>query len=134
PQSGLLLDEWLMNQHGQAMLVQLDPARPNQIWMLRAPGSDISAIASAIVAARTTTESPRGQVSVLGYDGQWHSWIAPDRQPVLLEPISLGNIRHVVGNFVSAMPIRYVTGLFFLALISALFALRLVISSREHRS
>ena len=134
PQSGVLLDEWLVQQHGQAMLVQLDPGRPNQIWMLRAPGSDISAIASAIVAARTTTESPRGQVSILGYDGQWHSWTAPDRQPVLLEPISPGNIRHVVGNFVSAMPIRYVTGLFFLALISALFALRLVISTREHRS
>jgi hypothetical protein len=32
------------------------------------------------------------------------------------------------------MPIRYVTGLFFLALISALIALRLVIATREHRS
>ena len=70
---------------------------------------------------------------MLDNQGRWQNWTAPDRQPVLLEPVTLHNIRHVVGNFVSAMPIRYVTGLFFLALISALFALRLVIATREHR-
>lgn len=134
PRSGLLLDTWLRQQNAQAVLLQLDPARPTQIWMLRAPDSDISAIASAIVAARTTAEGPRGQVAVLDREGNWQSWIAPDRQPVLLEPVTLDNVRHVVGNFVSAMPIRYVLGLFFLALVSALFALRLVIATREHRA
>ena len=133
PRSGQLLEHWLEEQHGQAVLIQLDPARPNQLWLVRAPGSDMSAIASAIVAARTTAEGPRGQISVLDNQGRWQNWTAPDRQPVLLEPVTLHNIRHVVGNFVSAMPIRYVTGLFFLALISALFALRLVIATREHR-
>ncbi|GAB4264368.1 MAG: cellulose biosynthesis cyclic di-GMP-binding regulatory protein BcsB [Pararhodobacter sp.] len=133
PRSGMLLEEWLSEQRGQAVLLQLDPSQPNQLWMLRAPGSDISAIASAIVAARTTAEGPRGQVSVLDHEGNWRSWVAPDRQPVLLEPVNLGNVRHVVGNFVSAMPIRYVAGLFFLALVSALIALRLVIATREHR-
>lgn len=134
PRSGLLLEHWLEQQHGQAILLQLDPSRPNQLWLLRAPGSDISAIASAIVAARTNTEGPRGQVSVLDRDGRWQNWIAPDRQPILLEPITLDNVRHVVGNFVSAMPIRYVVGLFFIAMVSALFALRLVIATREHRA
>lgn len=134
PRSGLLLENWLAEQNAQAVLLQLDPARPTQIWMLRAPDSDISAIASAMVAARTTAEGPRGQVAILDRDGRWQSWVAPDRQPVLLEPVTLGNVRHVVGNFVSAMPIRYVLGLFFLALVSALFALRLVIATREHRS
>ena len=134
PQTGMRLDQWLEQQDAQAVLIQLDPSRPNQLWMVRAPDSDISAIASAVVAARTTAEGPRGQVSVLDRNGQWDSWTAPDRQPVLLEPLGPGNIRHVVGNFVSAMPIRYVAGLFFLALISALFALRLVIATREHNS
>ena len=133
PRSGLLLEQWLGAQDAQAILLQLDPARPNHVWLVRAPESDISAIASAMVAARTNAEGPRGQVSVLDRDGHWQSWTAPDRQPVLLEPVTLSNIRHVVGNVVSAMPIRYVTGLFFLALVSALFALRLVISTREHR-
>ncbi|WP_323037385.1 hypothetical protein [Pararhodobacter sp.] len=123
----------MTEQNGQAALIQLDPTQPNQVWMVRAPGSDISAIASAFVAARTNAEGPRGQLSILDNNGIWQSWIAPDRQPVLLEPVTLGNVRFVLGNFVSAMPIRYVTGLFFLALISALFALRLVISTREHR-
>ncbi|WP_370226709.1 cellulose biosynthesis cyclic di-GMP-binding regulatory protein BcsB [Pararhodobacter marinus] len=133
PRSGLHLQTWLAEQDAQAILIQLDPARPNQLWMVRAPGSDVSAIASGIVAARTNAEGPRGQVSVLDRDGNWQSWIAPDRQPVLLESLSLTNIRHVTGNIVSAMPIRYVAGLFFLALVSALFALRLVIATREHK-
>lgn len=133
PRSGARLEQWLTEQNGQAALIQLDPTQPNQVWMVRAPGSDISAIASAFVAARTNAEGPRGQLSILDNNGIWQSWIAPDRQPVLLEPVTLGNVRFVLGNFVSAMPIRYVTGLFFLALISALFALRLVISTREHR-
>ena len=133
PRSGQLLDQWLTEQHGQAVLLQLDPSRPNQLWLVRAPGSNAAAIASAIVAARSTNEGPRGQVSVLDHDGRWQSWVAPDRQPLLLEAVSLGNVRFVLGNFVSAMPIRYVVGVFFLALISALFALRLVIATREHR-
>lgn len=132
PRSGLLLNSWLSEQRGQAILMQLDYARPEQLWLLRAPSSDIGAIASAFAAARTVSDGPRGQVAILGLDGQWHSWVAPDRQPILLEPINSRNLRHVLGNFVSAMPIKYVTGLLFLALVSALFALRLVISTREH--
>lgn len=134
PRAGHLLEQWLSDQRGQAILLQLDPARPESLWMLRAPGSDITAIASAIVAARTVGEGPRGQVSVLDAQGRWHNWFAPDRQPILLEPITLTNLRHVLGNFVSAMPLRYVAGLFFLALLSAIFALRLVISTREHET
>lgn len=133
PRAGTRLEAWLSAQHGQAVLIQLDPSMPNQLWMVRAPGSDIGAIASAMVAARTNAEGPRGQVSVLDNNGRWQSWVAPDREPVLLEPVTLSNVRFVVGNFVSAMPIRYVAGLFFLALVSALFALRLVIATREHR-
>ncbi|MCC5969773.1 MAG: cellulose biosynthesis cyclic di-GMP-binding regulatory protein BcsB [Pararhodobacter sp.] len=134
PRSGLLLDEWLSQQRGQAVFLQLDPMRPEHIWLMRAPGTDITGLASAIVAARTVSDGPRGQVSVLDVDGRWHNWVAPDRQPILLEPISPGNLRHVLGNLVSAMPIRYVTVLFFLALIAALVALRLVISTREHNT
>jgi len=133
PRAGARLENWLHQQHGQAILLQLDPSRPDHVWMVRSPGSDISAISSAIVAARTNAEGPRGQVSVLDYNGHWQNWVAPDRQPILLEPVTFGNVRFVLGNFVSAMPIRYVAGLFFLALISALIALRLVIATREHR-
>jgi hypothetical protein len=132
PHAGVVLDAWLITQRGQAVLFQLDPMRPDEIWLVRAPGADAAAIAAAIVSARATGDGPRGQVSVLGHDGRWSNWVAPDREPLLLEPLTLGNLRHALGNFVSAMPVRYVTGLFFLALISAVFALRFVISTREH--
>lgn len=133
PHTGLLLEQWLSEQRGQAILLQLDPEQPDAIWMMRAPGSDIRSIASAIVAARTVSDGPRGQVSVLDFEGNWNNWTAPDRQPILLETLTPSNFRAVVGNFVSAMPIRYVSGLFFIALISAIFALRLVIATREHK-
>ena len=132
PASGVDLDAWLLDQRGQALLLQLDPARPETLWVIRAPGSDIGAIAAAFVAARVQGTGPRGQASVLGRDGQWSSWVAPDRQPVLLERLSPSNLRHVLGNHVSAMPVRYVVALFVLALLSALVALRLVVSTREH--
>lgn len=132
PRAGMFLESWLETQTGQAVLLQLDPRRPDQIWLLRAPGSDINAITAALVAARASGEGPRGQVSVLDDAGHWQNWYAPDRQPVLLEALTLSNTRHVLGNIVSAMPIRYVAVLFLLALISAVFALRLVITTREH--
>lgn len=134
PRSGMLLEEWLHEHRGQAIFLQLDTARPEHIWLLRAPGTDISGLASAIVAARTVADGPRGQVSVLDREGRWQNWVAPDRQPVLLEAVTLGNLRHVLGNMVSAMPIRYVSILFLLALVAALMALRFVISTREHQS
>ncbi|MFN3955238.1 MAG: cellulose biosynthesis cyclic di-GMP-binding regulatory protein BcsB [Pararhodobacter sp.] len=132
PRSGGQLDQWLHAQRGQAVILQLDPARPEQLWMIRAPGSDIGAIAAAVVAGRVQGTGPRGQVAVLGRDGRWASWVAPDRQPVLLERVTPGNLRYVLGNYVSAMPVRYVVVLFVLAFLSALVALRLVVSTREH--
>ncbi|WP_333828581.1 cellulose biosynthesis cyclic di-GMP-binding regulatory protein BcsB [Pararhodobacter sp.] len=133
PRSGGLLEQWLRQQRGQAILLQLDTERPDNLWLLRSAGTDIAGLASAIVAARTMADGPRGQVSVLDSAGRWQNWIAPDRQPVLLEPISPRNLRHVLGNLVSAMPIRYVSVLFLLALVAALVALRLVISTREQQ-
>jgi len=99
--------------------------------MLRSPDSDITQIASSIAGARAYGRGPRGQVSILGHDGRWDNWIAPDRRPILLEPWSLQNFRTAMGNFVSARPIFYTFLMLFLALVSALVALRLVISTRE---
>lgn len=132
PQSAVVLDAWLAGRRGKAMLLQLDPLRPDEIWMIRAQGADVADIAAALTRARATGDGPRGQVSVLGHDGRWSNWIAPDREPVLLEPLTLGNLRYVLGNFVSAMPLRYVLLLSFLALLSSLLALRFVISTREN--
>jgi len=131
PSNGDQLNAWLSERRGQAVLFHLDPNRPDEIWMLRSPDSDITQIASSIAGARAYGRGPRGQVSILGHDGRWDNWIAPDRRPILLEPWSLQNFRTAMGNFVSARPIFYTFLMLFLALVSALVALRLVISTRE---
>ena len=134
PSSGDQLNQWLSTRKGQAILFHLDPDRPDEIWMLRSPDSDIHLIAHAIAGARAYGGGPRGQVSILGHDGGWDNWIAPDRQPVLLEPLSMENFRYVMGNFVSARPIFYTILVLLLSLMSAVVALRLVISTREHKT
>lgn len=131
PRAGDYLEAWLTDQRGQAIFLQLDPAMSGTIWMVRAPDSDMDAIVASMAAARASGDGPRGQVSVLDHDGRWQNWYAPNRQPVMLEPLSLTNLRPAIGNFVSAMPIRFVALLFLLALISAAIALRLVIATRE---
>lgn len=134
PRSGDQLNTWLAQQRGQAVLFQLDPARPDEIWMLRGPDSDMHAIAHAVANARVHGGGPRGQVSVLTHEGQWESWLAPDRRPLLLEPWSRQNFRSAMGNIVSAQPIFYTILILGLAVLSGMVALRLVISTREHKT
>lgn len=133
PSNGDQLNAWLSERRGQAVLFHLDPNRPGEIWMLRSADSDMTQIAQSIAAARAYGRGPRGQVSILGHDGGWDNWIAPDRQPNLLEPWSFQNFRAAMGNFVSARPISYTFLMLLLALASALVALRLVISTREKK-
>jgi len=133
PSSGDQLNRWLAEQRGQAVLFQLDATRPDEIWMLRGPDSDMHAIAHAVARARVNGGGPRGQVTVLTRDGNWESWLAPDRRPALLEPWSRENFRAAMGNIVSARPIFYTILMLGLAIISAVVALRLVISTREHK-
>ncbi|MFN7002674.1 MAG: cellulose biosynthesis cyclic di-GMP-binding regulatory protein BcsB [Roseinatronobacter sp.] len=133
PSSGDQLNDWLETQRGHAIFFQLDPERPDEIWMLRNPDSDIHQIAQAIASARAVGTGPRGQVSVLTHEGNWNNWLAPDRRPMLLEPWSLQNFRAAMGNHVSARPIFYTILMLALALSSAAVALRLIISTREHK-
>jgi cellulose synthase operon protein B len=133
PASGDDLNLWLAQQRGQAVLFQLDPERPDDIWMLRGPDSDMGSIAHAIARARALGAGPRGQVSILGHDGAWSNWFAPDRTPQLLEPWARHNFRAALGNIVSARPIFYTILMLGIAALSALIALRLVISTREHK-
>ena len=132
PRSQDQLNEWLAEQSGKAVFLQLDHHRPEHVWMLRSPDADIDRIASAIMVARTHGQGPRGQVSVLDHDGEWHNWLAPDRRPIMLEPWSLSNFRPAMGNVVSANPIMLTIMLFSFAVLSAFLALKLVISTREH--
>lgn len=133
PSSGDQLNNWLVEQRGQALLFQLDASRPDEIWMLRGPDSDMHAISHAIARARANGSGPRGQVAVLTHDGHWKSWFAPDRRPLLLEPWGRQNFRAATGNIVSSRPIFYTILMLGIAIMSALVALRLVVATREHK-
>ncbi len=129
----LSLNEWLETQRGQAILIQPDPAKAGELVMLRSENSDVTRIASALAAGRVGAHGPRGQVSVLDHDGQWHSWQDPHLEPILLEPINKDNIRHVVGSYASVMPGGYVALVFLIAFLAGVVALRLTLSTREIR-
>jgi hypothetical protein len=133
PRPAAQLDLWLAEQRGQAILVQLDYERPGDLWLVRGPDSDAGSIAAALARARLTGQGPLGQVSVLGHDGAWHSWSAPDRRPVLLERVSVGNVRAVLGNYASAAPVWFALTMIVLVLIAAFSALSFTIRSRGNR-
>ncbi len=133
PSGGNHLNNWLAERSGQAILFQLDPMQPDEIWMLRNPESDMQDIAHAMARARAHGNGPRGQVAVLTHEGTWENWFAPDRRPYLLEPWSRQNFRAAMGNHVSARPIFYTILMLGIAAISAFVALRLVVSTREHK-
>jgi cellulose synthase operon protein B len=127
---GASLANWLATQEGQAVLVQLDPARPRELWLIKAPQMSYAELGAALAVARDNGQVPRGQVSVLGSDG-WTSWAAPNQRPTVLEPVTLTNVRPILGNLASGSPDVFVTILLLLTLVSAVLALKFVISTRK---
>ena len=133
PRPSAQLNQWLADQRGMAMLVQLDYDRPGDLWLIRGRDADTGIIAAAIARARLSGVGPMGQIAVLDRDGHWHSWASPDRRPVLREPLSVGNVRAVLGNFASAAPLWFALAMIALVLVAAAAALGLTVSTRSRR-
>ncbi len=127
------LAPWLAAQNGVAVLLSLEADRPERLWLVLAPGVDPVDVASDLDAGRRSAGGPHGQVSVLQRDGQWVSWTAADARPLLLEPLSVGNVRPVLGNLVSWQPRALTAAMLGLAWITALLALYFVVSTRRSR-
>lgn len=127
------LDAWLESRQGIAMLLQPDPEAPQRLWLLLGPGTDPAFVAPALEAGRRAFDGPHGQLSLLGDDGRWTSWVDPTRPPRLQEPLSPGNLRFVLGNYASWSPMLFTGVLVLLALVSSVVALAFVTGSRGTR-
>ncbi|WP_176695375.1 cellulose biosynthesis cyclic di-GMP-binding regulatory protein BcsB [Phaeobacter sp. B1627] len=114
------LAEWMQHHAGVAMLLQPDPIRPKDLWLIATPAISPTDLARSVSLLRLQAQgNTLGQVAVLSADGRWDSWSANIR-PRLLEPLRPGNFRTVMGNYASWSPLTF-TGLILLAALLSVF-------------
>lgn len=130
PDAGAEAEVWLSEQTGKAVLAHLDASDPRAIHLVLGPDTELTEVAAAIANARRSIGGPQGQISVLGHDGAWNNWRDADRLPKLVEPLTIGNIRQVAGNYASWSPLAFTALVFGVSLVFAMVALRLVILTR----
>jgi len=126
------LIDWLAGREAQAAILQPDPNRPEEIWLIFSPYADPLTVVQALAASRTGHDRPRGQVALYTDDGRgWSSWTAPDRRFTLHENLGPGNLRAVMGNYATRSPAPFVAFVFALTLLSAALALAILILTRR---
>ncbi|MCC6008298.1 MAG: cellulose biosynthesis cyclic di-GMP-binding regulatory protein BcsB, partial [Rhodobacteraceae bacterium] len=132
--SGVVADPgtWLEGRSGMAVLLQPDPfEQPDLAWLVLRSDADTARVGAALALARDTPEGPRGQIAILGTDGRWTSWVSPDRPLHLLEPVTAGNLRNVLGNYATWSPLAFVLAFLGVTLLTALVALAIALVTRR---
>ncbi|MCA0939829.1 cellulose biosynthesis cyclic di-GMP-binding regulatory protein BcsB [Salipiger pacificus] len=127
------LDSWLLGRSAEAMLIQPSMETPEELWLVVRPNTDYERLVASLVDMHQRSEGPKGQVSLFGYDGSWQVWRSASRPLSLQEPLSISNVRAVVGNYVTLSPGRYIAPLFLLAIGCALSAMGLLVASRRRK-
>lgn len=127
------LDGWLLDRSAEAMLIQPSMESPEDLWLVVRPNTDYGRLVASLVDMQERSEGPKGQVSLFGFDGNWQVWRSANRPLSLQEPLSISNVRAVVGNYVTLSPGRYIAPLFLLAIGCALSAMGLLVASRRRK-
>jgi cellulose synthase operon protein B len=128
------LPTWLAGKTGSAMLLQLDPTTPEDIWLIAGPDISMTDLALQVDKFRRAGRGDvHGQVAILQANGEWTTW-SEKRRPELLEPLSMQNIRAVLGNYASWSPVIFATFTLFFALLSVVPALLFVLKTRRSGS
>ncbi|WP_226783201.1 cellulose biosynthesis cyclic di-GMP-binding regulatory protein BcsB [Oceaniglobus trochenteri] len=127
------LPTWLAGHAAEAMLIQPDMANPEKTWLFLRSRADPARIIASLAATHQEFEGPHGQVSLYSSENGWVSWNSPNRPLSLNESLTLGNMRAVVGNYVTITPARYIVPLFLLILCSAIVAIGIAILTRRKR-
>ena len=127
------LPEWLADRSAQALLFQPDMSRPDRVWLVVGPRAMPETIVESLAATHRRVDGPKGQVSVLTGEGNWDSWVSPDRPLRLHEPLTLANARAVAGNYATTRPQDYVLVLITITLCSAFVAMLITILMRRRR-
>ncbi|EPX75655.1 cellulose biosynthesis cyclic di-GMP-binding regulatory protein BcsB [Salipiger mucosus] len=111
--------EWLHDRRAEALLLQPNPDRPRDAWLILGPDADPQTIVASLARATWSPEGPRGQVSAYRAETGWQSWTSHSRNVVLHEPITYKNLQAVLGNFASAQPWAFIVVIMAFTLCSA---------------
>jgi len=131
--TGSELKEWLSSRSAEAVFLQPDMQRPEEIWLILKPGADHQHIVASLAETRQTFRGPKAQVSVFSPLTGWESWQAPNRPLQLHEALTPGNARAVVGNFVTIIPGRFIAPLLVLTALASAVALAIAVMTRRKR-
>ncbi|MCI5101165.1 cellulose biosynthesis cyclic di-GMP-binding regulatory protein BcsB [Phaeobacter italicus] len=118
------LRTWLASQSGIAMLIQLDPATPQTVYMVTRSEADAPAIAVGLRSIVSGANPIDGHVAVLDENLEWTAWTDRSRMPVLQEPVTAANVYGVFTVLSSARPLQFTGILLLLVVVSGLFAWR----------
>ena len=125
------LATWLQGQSGLALLLQLDPAAPDDVWLIAGPNIAMSDLAVQVDRFRRNSGAGlHGQAAILLQDDTWVTW-SQNRRPELLEPLTLSNVQQVLGNFASWSPALFTVLTLAFALLSIIPALVFVLITRR---
>ncbi|ETW10659.1 hypothetical protein ATO8_21081 [Roseivivax marinus] len=127
------LGAWLSGRAAEAMLIQPDMQDTDTLWLILRPNIDPRPVVASLATAHERFEGPNGQISLFTEETGWTNWHSPRRPLTALEPLTFGNARAVIGNYVTVTPGRYILPLFALTFISAFIAIGIVILSRRSR-
>ncbi|MDO9525624.1 MAG: cellulose biosynthesis cyclic di-GMP-binding regulatory protein BcsB, partial [Gemmobacter sp.] len=128
------LTDWLQGKSGQAILLQLDPETPNDIWLIAGPDISMSDLAKHVDEFRRGGRGEaHGQAALLLPDGNWLTW-SEQRRPELLERLTPQNVRAVLGNYASYSPRNFTILTLLLAILSVIPALLFVLITRRSGS
>ncbi|MDG4649220.1 cellulose biosynthesis cyclic di-GMP-binding regulatory protein BcsB [Roseibacterium sp. SDUM158017] len=124
------LDVWLAERTAQAALVQPDPARPGEIWLVLGPQAEPAEIARAVAVGRGRFDGPTGQLAVYDSATGWQSWVSPERQLRLHETITARNLREIMGTYATLVPLHFIAATLLLTALSVVVAVGFLITSR----
>ncbi|SDY78794.1 cellulose biosynthesis cyclic di-GMP-binding regulatory protein BcsB [Citreimonas salinaria] len=125
------LPAWLRARSADAILVQPDPALPEQVWLFVNPDLDLRALASSLANRLYVDDGPRGQIALFTAGTGWENWSTTAKILYLLEPVTPGNFLAVAGNFATAYPWIFVFMLIFITIAASLVSVVLVLNRRR---
>lgn len=124
------LETWLEDRTAQAAMLQPDPGRPGDIWLILGPRADPADIVRTIAASRDGAGGPTGQLAIYSADAGWESWASPERALRLHESINIGNLREIMGTYATLSPLQFIAATLVLTLLSVGAALGLLFTLR----
>lgn len=127
------LARWIEGRRAKLILVQPLSEEPDNLVLALGPNTSVADAATALAEIRDMRGGPTGRVAILTEAGRWESWRPVTSYPVLLEPLTIGNLRFVLGTYASWSPLGFTIIMMTLTLISVFFALVYVMTTRGHR-